>query len=259
MNRGLWLASSLSLGVALVASGCYMGPHARLRPPMSNRRLPRRSRPQRRDGLSRGAAPRPDSRVPAPRAGLRLHLGRRLLGLDRLRLELGRRLLGAGGPGLPLHRPALRLPRRPPGLLPALLAGARRLPGLRLRLPRRGARGRLARATVGGTGRLARPGGSQRRVASHARRRRLARRSRGARRAWAAEPMRGSNPGFRRRRRPAGRLRPAFHPAPAPAFHPAPAPAFHAAPRRAAAAVAGRHAASSAGALRGCTARDPRP
>ena len=77
--------------------------------------------------------PNPIPRIPATRPGLRLLLGRRLLGLERLRLGLERGLLGSPTSRLHLHRPALRLGGRPAGLLPQLLAGAKRLPRIRIR------------------------------------------------------------------------------------------------------------------------------
>src|SRR4051812_7533079 len=90
-------------------------------------------------------------------------------------MDLGYRLLGARGPGLPVHRSALPVRRRPARLLPTLLAGPGRLSGLRLRIPRPPARGSVARAALCGAGRLARP--AQRRLAAHARRDGVARRT----------------------------------------------------------------------------------
>ncbi len=222
MNRGFWLACSLALGTAFAASGCYVGPQP---PPSGLRRTgPSARRGRRRDRLPDDTASRPDPGVPAARAGLRLQLGRRLLGLDRLRVELERRLLGALRPGLPLHRPALPVRRRAAGLLPALLAGSRRLPGLRLRIPRPGARGRVARAALCGARRLAWPsttrgGGALR-----------ARGPGAARRRGVPSRCAAANPGFRGAPPAARGPAPGFHPAPAPAFHPA--PAAHAAPSR---------------------------
>src|SRR5664279_950356 len=62
-----------------------------------------------RHGLSQRAAAGAAQRVSAPSARIRLLLGRRLLGLDRLRLVLEHGLVGAGAPRVHLRAAALRL------------------------------------------------------------------------------------------------------------------------------------------------------
>ena len=112
MNRAFSVVSVSVLVLSSFAAGCYVRTYPACRG---------------RDDLSYLTATGSDPRVSAGCAGLRLLLGRRLLGLEWLRLELEQRLLERSTRRLRVHRAALRLGRRAHGLLPQLLAGPERL------------------------------------------------------------------------------------------------------------------------------------
>ena len=170
MNRAPSVVSVSVLVLSSLAAGCYVrtypavgaggvlaapppppqpvygAPPPAAPPPVYAEAPPPRARAGRRgDVLPDDAAAGSDPRVSAACARLRLLLGRRLLGLDRIRLELEQRLLEPSARRIRVHRAALRLGRRPHGLLPQLLAGPERLSRLRVRR-RRGARPGGARA-----------------------------------------------------------------------------------------------------------------
>jgi hypothetical protein len=229
MNRGLWLAISLSLGVAGVASGCYMGPTTP--PPAYVESAPAPVAAD--DGTVYPAEPPPDPipeyQPPAPAYGYSwvggywdwtgfewswnagywapadqayLFIGPRFVFLDGRPVFYrpywqgpgGRRAYGYGYRGTAPAGAWRARPSVAPGAWRAGGAhneGWRRTPG--------------AAAWHGG------PAGGQARMGG--------------------QPMRTGNPGYRPAP-PAARAAgaPAFHSAPAPAFHSAPAPAFHPAP-----------------------------
>jgi hypothetical protein len=225
MNRGLWLASSLSLGVALTATGCYMGPTTP--PPAYVDQTPA---PVADDGTAYPTEPPPDPipeyQPPAPAYGYSwvggywdwtgaewswdagywapsdqayLFIGPRFLFLDGRPVFYrpywqgpgGRRAYGYGYRG---SAPAGAWRARPSVAPGAWRAGGGHNEGWR--------RSPGAAAWHGAPAGQARMGG---------------------------QPMRG-NPGFHPAPPAARGPAPAPRAAAAPAFHPAPAPAFHPAP-----------------------------
>ena len=255
MNRGPWLACSLRWA-PLRRRPAVTWARNRPLPPTSNRPRPP-ARRRRRDGLSRDPTPRPDPGVPTPRAGLRVQLDRRLLGLDR-------RWSGAGtrATGRPRTRPTSSSARAScsstggrstTGPTGRALAAT----GPTATVPWPGARGRVARAPLGGARRLA--GGAQRGVAPHPRRgggpSAVGRREGLSR--CAAATRDSARP---RRRR--GDRRPAFTPRPRRPFTPRPRPPRrpHAAAVAAAACTTSRRRLERGDArARECTATNPRP
>ena len=222
MNRGFWLACSLSLGTAFAASGCYMGPQ----PPPPAYVEPAAAPVAADDGTVYPTTPPPDPipeyQPPAPAYGYSWVGGYwDWVGFewtwnagywapsDQAYLFIGPRFLFVDGRPV-YYRPYWQGP------------GGYRAYGY----------GYRGRAPVGAW--RARPS-----VAPGAWR---AEHNEGWRRtpgagAWrgaparGAEPMRGGNPGFRGAPPAAARgPAPGFRAAPAPGFHPAPAP--HAAPSR---------------------------
>ena len=221
MNRGFWLACSLSLGTAFAASGCYMGPQ----PPPPAYVEPAAAPVAADDGTVYPTTPPPDPipeyQPPAPAYGYSWVGGYwDWVGFewswnagywapsDQAYLFIGPRFLFVDGRPV-YYRPYWQGP------------GGYRAYGY----------GYRGRAPVGAW--RARPS-----VAPGAWR---AQHNEGWRRtpgagAWRGapargpEPMRGGNPGFRGAPPAARGPAPGFHPAPAPAFHPA--PAAHAAPAR---------------------------